>query len=243
MGSMTIAVYLALGICLAVPVLALVVILAVMLFKLLKTDASSMQLFRSGVSAPADIISAKVGTATSTTNSLATDKQKYKRYRVHFVVNVQPVNDSPFQAEFDSLVDEGEAERIPTEKKIWVRYDPNNHSKVAFEETDGWRTQRIKNENMIHSVSDYWQLDAKRYIPLRTSGTRCPAVILQREKIMEAGGPAIYRFLLEVTPQFGMPYKTKSHLLVQDEKRFSVGDKVFVRFDPKDPTFVAIENF
>jgi hypothetical protein len=156
------------------------------------------------------------------------------------------VDAPPFQAEFMALLDEGTKENIASEKKIWVKYDPNDHTKVAFEESESARNLRKSNEKYVNSLSSYWELDAKTYQPIRVSGQRASAVILEQEKVLDAsstpGGPAVYRFLLEVTPLSGSAYKTETQMMVQDAGKFAVGKSIFIRFNPANPEVVAIDH-
>ncbi|MBI2330983.1 MAG: hypothetical protein HYU84_02195, partial [Chloroflexi bacterium] len=137
-------------------------------------------------------------------------------------------------------------EGIESEKKIWVFYDPNNHSKVTFDETDSFRAQRIASEHYIQTLSEYWEMDRKYYAPLRLGGMRSEAVILRHEKIIDGsstpGGPILYRFWLDVIPASGAAFRAETQMMGQNEEAFAIGKKIYVRFDPANTSLVAIEH-
>jgi hypothetical protein len=145
-----------------------------------------------------------------------------------------------------SLLSDYEREGIEQEKKIWVRYDPNNHSKVTFEEADSTRQGLAASEHHVQTLSEYWEVDGKYYAPLRLTGTRSEAVVVRRDKIIDGsstpGGPVLYRLWLDVIPSSGAAFKAETQMMIQNEEKFAVGAKVYVRYDPKNTRLVAMEH-
>jgi hypothetical protein len=241
MDFMTVFIYVCAGVLIGIPVIAAIFAVASKMIK----RFSEGRLKVIGVSAPAVVNSVKVGTAMSSGSGAETRRERLK-WRVYFNVQVQPENEPSFQAEFMSFLSDYEREGIKKEKKIWVRYDPNDHSKVTFEEADSTRVQRAANDHYIQTIPAYWEMDAKYHAPLRLNGMRSEAVILRREKIVDGsstpGGPTLYSFFLDVFPNSLPAFKAKTQMMIQNEEKFAIGDRVYVRFDPKNTSIVAMEH-
>lgn len=241
MSLVTVFVYVCVGALIGIPIIVAIVAFVPIMFK----QFSEERLKVIGVRAPAVVNSVRVGTAMSSGSDAETRREKLK-WRVYFDVLVQPEDTPAFQAEFMSFLSDFDREGIEKEKKIWVRYNPNDHSKITFEETETSRANRSASEYYVQTIPAYWEMDAKYYAPLRLGGTRSKAVILQREKIIDAsstpGGPFLYRFWLDVIPQSGTAFKAETQMMIQNEKAFAVGKKIYIRFDPANTALVAMEQ-
>lgn len=241
MSLITISLYVCIGALIGIPIIAAIVVIVPIMFK----QFTEGRLKVVGVRAPAMVNSVRVGTAMSSGSGTESRRERLK-WRVYFNVLVQPDSEPSFQAEFMSFLSDYEREGIEQEKKIWVRYDPNDHSKITFDEADSTREQVAANENYVQTLSEYWERDGKYYAPLRLTGTRSEAVIIRREKIIDGsstpGGPTLYRFWLDVLPASGVAFKAETHMMIQSEEKAAVGGKIHVRYDPKNIALVAMEH-
>lgn len=241
MSLVTIFVYVCIGALIGIPIIAAIAVFVPIMFK----QFSEERLKITGVRAPAVVNSVRVGTAMSSGSGAESRRERLK-WRVYFNVLVQPENEPSFQAEFMSFLNDYDREGIETEKKIWVRYDPNDHSKVTFEEADSTRQGLAASEHHVQTLSEYWEMDGKYYAPLRLGGMRSEAVILRHEKIIDGsstpGGPILYRFWLDVIPASGAAFRAETQMMGQNEEAFAIGKKIYVRFDPANTSLVAIEH-
>lgn len=204
-------------------------------------QARKDEIRKKGVMAPAVVISAKNGIMRGPKNG---SQKMFIKYHVE----VQPEGRPVFEAEFQDWVSIGLGpssslgyRKEDVGRKIWVTYDPNDTSQVIFEHYDS-------NHNYIIYRSAFERME-QRNKEIRQTGEEAPAVILEAED-MKITNPVerdhlqqtIMRLKLEITPKNDSVYLAETQGLFANTSldKYSVGKKVYVKFNLQDKTQVAL---
>lgn len=190
-----------------------------------------------GVLAPAIIVSAK--------SKGVRDKRFVK---LEYEVNVQPDGFLPFRAKFRDEVYRsgysifnyelmGEAGR-----KIWVLYDPNNTSRVYLDHYDEQHEEAILSARR----AEFNKLTENNE-ELKKRGEPAEAVITRVDDLelpYPAKGSRAMRIEFKITPVSGASFASEGNFLIGDSaiEKYSVGKKVYVRFDPLKPENAVLDS-
>ncbi len=200
-----------------------------------------------GVLAPAIIVSARKvkswgGGKHSSANSFIMD----------FEADVNVEGGLPFRAVFrDELYRNGYTilgNEMITEhgRKIWVIYDPKDTSRVYLDHYDEDHESGMKKRELDIRYSAFNKL-TKDNEDLKTRGEQAEAVITRVDDLdlpyPLKKGRAMHLYF-NVTPKTGFAFQAEGDFLIGDSvlEKYSVGRKVFVRFDPLDDKKAVLDS-
>lgn len=165
-----------------------------------------------------------------------------------FEVEVQPENQPAFKATFHDSLPVSQHEYFNSGdgsknvgRKIWVTYDPNDTAQMIFEHYDS-------DHEYILKRSAFERLE-KRNKEIRQTGVEALAIILEAEDLKITNPvekdhlqQTIMRLKLEVTSKDSSNYQAETQGLIANTSlhKYSVGRKVYVKFNPLDRTQVAL---
>lgn len=229
-------------VCLVGPGFLLAIVIGFFKFKKqLKSNTDRRELLLSGATEPAIVISAR--------NNYFTGGGKNRSstaVNVTFEVDVQPASQLLFRAKFKESLPIREADQLgerPGEAgtKVWVTYDPNNKSRIVLDHYDSNHEYAMKRKE--------FDLLDKRDSDIRRTGMEAVATILEVEDLKltnkverEFLEKTIMRLRLEVSLKGEPSYQadTKGMFLNSGLHKYTVGQKVIVKINPKDRTQVAL---
>jgi hypothetical protein len=197
-----------------------------------------------GVLAPAVVVSA--------TTHQSRESVDGKYIKIRYVADVYPQGGSPFRAEFTHWSDHHHYTAIMGEivgeagKQIWVTFDPSKPDDMMFEYDEEQRVRRWQ-EADLQARRSAFEAAAKPLEKLRDRGAEAHALIVHVEDLQIAypgtNGMAL-QLHVDVTPPAGAPYRTVIPAIVSmaSLSKYSVGRRVFVRFDPHDPQRVVFDS-
>jgi hypothetical protein len=201
------------------------------IYRVFKNMSGNSAVLKSGVSAPAVIISVE---DTGVTMNYSP--------QVRLTLQVTPAGQPPFQAIATTFVGRVQIGMIIPGASVTVRYDPNDISKVAIESI-GAPTMNPAN---VAAVQSAMQVQDQYYEQLRRTGEEAKAKILTAEEmnIRVEGGGSMFRLTFEVTPRVGDPFKAETQAAIADASRtkYSAGKMVYVRYDPANKAQVALDR-
>ncbi len=200
------------------------------LYRMFKGMSQNSGILKTGVSAPAVILSVQ-DTGVTMNNSL----------QARLTLQVTPADRPPFQAITTTFVNRFQVGMLAPGGSVTVKYDPNDITKVAIESLGGGvgtaNVQAI--QNAVLAQDQY-------YNQLRQTGEEALAVIKKVEETnLHAEGGSLLRFTFDVTPKVGEPFTAETQAAVADASRqkYSVGKKVYVKYDPYgDKKQVALDR-
>ena len=147
-----------------------------------------------------------------------------------------PVYDSTGRFGADTI---GDAIRGEREQKIYVIFDPNNQSQIIHShyEKDHPTILRMIEFNKITKGNE----------ELKRVGEQAEAIITLAEDLdllYPVKKSRAMRLEFKVTPKFGADFQAGGHHLIGDKavKKYSVGKRVFVRFDPQNPKWAVLDT-
>lgn len=201
------------------------------IYRVFKNMSGNSAVLKSGVSAPAVIISVE---DTGVTMNYSP--------QVRLTLQVTPAGRPPFQAVATTFVGRVQIGMIVPGASVTVRYDPNDISKVAIESI-GAPTMNPAN---VAAVQSAMQVQDQYYEQLRRTGEEAKAKILTAEEmnVRVEGGGSMFRLTFEVTPRVGEPFKAETQAAIGDSARakYSAGKMVYVRYDPANKAQVALDR-
>ncbi|MBL8092022.1 MAG: hypothetical protein JNJ43_16925 [Anaerolineales bacterium] len=190
-----------------------------------------------GITAPATIVSAK--------NGIVNTRGGSRLMLMTLEVEVQPEGRSKFVTTFKDWLPVGRQfvswgdRHEEVGQKIWVTYNPNDLNEILFEHYD-------KDRKYFLGYPAFAKLE-KRNAEIRNTGEEAIATILETEDLelvhsYEKEMRTVLRVKLEVTPKIGEPYQAEAQnsFLNASLHKYTVGKKVYVKFNPQDKTQVAL---
>lgn len=230
------------AICLVVPGFILAAVLMFLKIKKnLQAQSDTRELFLTGVTDPAVVISAKNTAFTGGGKNRASTG-----VTVTYEVEVQPASWTPFKAKVDVSLPIREEDVLgerpgETGRKIWVTYDPNDQSRIAFDHYDS-------NHEFAMRRKAFEKLD-KRDKEIRRTGVEATATILEVEDLnlttkfeKDFTENTILRLRLEVFPKGEPSHRAdaQGNFLKSGLNKYAVGKQVIVKFNPQDRSQVAL---
>ncbi len=189
-----------------------------------KSMAGNSAVLKTGVSAPATILSVEDTGVTMNYSPQA-----------RLTLQVTPADRAPFQAVATTFIGRMQVGMIIPGAAVTVRYDPNDTSKVAIEAIGA-----------PSAVQSAMLAQDQYYERLRQQGEEAEAVILAAQEMgmRVEGGGTMMRFKFEVTTRFDGKFEAETQAAVADASRekYSVGRKVYVRYDPANKAQVALDR-
>jgi hypothetical protein len=195
------------------------------------------ELRKSGVTAPAFILSAK--------NGIVDTRRGDRLMHMTLDVEIQPEGGATLKTTFKDWLPVGRhfvtwGDR-PEEvgKKIWVTYNPNDLNEIFFEYHDKERKYKL-------GYPAFAKLE-KRNAEIEITGEEAIATILETEDLelvhsYEKEVKTVMRVKLAVTPKVGESFNAETQASFANSAlhKYAVGKKVIVKFNPQDQTQVAI---
>lgn len=209
-----------------------------------KKEAQINTLRKRGVIAPAVVVSAVKGTTRSPFGR--------EEMKIIYEVDVQPEGNSAFRTTFKTWVTKRNYtavfNRLIDEegRKIWVTYDPNDTKQMIFEYYDSER-EEILTKRALSDRRAAFEKAEKLNETLRKKGEESLATILESEDLglaYKSDNAKAMRFKFEVTPKSGAQFHADSSAMIGNAalEKYSVGKKIYVKFDPREPGRVAVER-
>jgi hypothetical protein len=201
------------------------------IYRIFKNMSGNSAVLKTGVSAPAVIISV-ADTGTTMNDSP----------QVRLTLQVTPAERPPFQAIATTFVGRLQVGMIVPGASVTVKYDPNDISKVAIESLGSL----AMNPANVAAVQSALLAQDQYYAQLRTTGEEAMARILTVEEmnIRVEGSASMFKLTFEVTPRIGEPFKAETQTAILDASRekYSAGKMVYVRYDPANKAQVALDR-
>ena len=201
------------------------------LYRLFSGMSKNKNLVKTGVAAPAVIISVE-DTGVTMNNSP----------QARLTLQVTPADRPPFQAITTTFVGRMQIGMLVPGASVTVRYDPNDISKVAIESLGA----SAVNSGNVAAVQSAMQAQDQYYGQLRKTGEEAKAVILTATdmNVRVEGGASMFRLTFEVTPRVGEPFKAESQAAIGDisREKYSAGKSVYVFYDPNNKAQVALDR-
>jgi len=189
-----------------------------------KSMAGNKAVLQTGVSAPATILSVEDTGVTMNYSPQA-----------RLTLQVTPADRAPFQAVATTFIGRMQIGMIIPGATVMVRYDPNDISKVAIESIGA-----------PSSIQSAMLAQDQYYEQLRKTGEEAEAIILsvQDTGMRVEGGGSLRRFKFEVTSRFDGTFEAETQAAIADASRdkYSVGKKVYVRYDRANKAQVALDR-
>jgi hypothetical protein len=189
-----------------------------------KSMAGNKAVLQTGVSAPATILSVEDTGVTMNYSPQA-----------RLTLQVTPADRAPFQAVATTFIGRMQIGMIIPGATVMVRYDPNDISKVAIESIGA-----------PSSIQSAMLAQDQYYEQLRKTGEEAEAIILsvQDTGMRVEGGGSLRRFKFEVTSRFDGTFEAETQAAIADVSRdkYSVGKKVYVRYDRANKGQVALDR-
>lgn len=202
-----------------------------------KADAEKQSIISGGgLMAPAVVVSAR-----------RIEGSKYD-HTIDFEVDVQTENHSPFRAGFRDVIYLRSYTAVGGElvdqvgRKVWVVYDPNNLSRVALDHYDGAHQEFVLNDRRgeFNKLTEGNEDLKKRGEPAEAVITRVDDLDLPYPL---KKGRAMHLYF-DVTPKAGAVFQAEGDFMFGDSaiQKYSVGKKVYVRFDPLDQKRAVLDS-
>lgn len=208
-----------------------------------------LELLERGVIAPAKILSVE---ALGQHRKRGDDAKS----RVVYEVEVMPEGQPSFKGRFElwipvaysetsskhsaskyEVFDAIEAEKA--DPKIWVVYEPNDPSQMTLHHRDKDHdlAMRMREFNRITKGNEY----------LKQTGESAEAIIIRVEDLdlpYPAKKSRAMRIEFDVMPTKGAKFQSEGNFLIGDGaiQKYSVGKKVYVRFDPQKPEKAVLDS-
>ena len=206
-----------------------------------------IELAERGVLAPATIVSVNATGHNRKQGDSA-------RSRVVYEVEVMPEGQPSFRQTFELWIPVsyssrahggghyGVFEAIEAEQadpKIWVTYDPNDRSQMTLHHRD-------KDHDLAMRMREFNKI-TKGNEALKQTGESAEALITRVEDLdlyYSAKKSKAMRIEFKVTPNSGPSFEAGGHHLIGEMaiQKYSVGKKVFVRFDPSNPGKAVLDS-
>lgn len=194
-----------------------------------------------GVTAPAVIVSAKRVTGGRSTHV------------IDFSVEIQPEGRPSFSAVFRDEISRSNYEvkdyQMADEigRKIWVTYDPADLSHMFLDHYDDDHQAVLMKRELDKRREEFDEHIAEK-AGIKKTGEKAEGVITNVEDL-NLPYPAVYpskgmRLQVNVTSNEGSTFLADIDAIISEKsiEKFSVGKKVFVRFDPRDLKRVVLDT-
>ncbi len=194
-----------------------------------------------GVTVPAVIVSAKRVTGGRSTHI------------IDFSVEIQPEGQPSFSAVFRDEISRSNYEvkdyQMVDEigRKIWVTYDPADLSHMFLDHYDEDHQAVLMKRELDKRREEFDEHIAEK-AGVKKTGEKAEGVITNVEDL-NLPYPAVYpskgmRLQVNVTPNEGSTFLADIDAIISEKsiEKFSVGKKVFVRFDPRNLKRVVLDT-
>jgi hypothetical protein len=237
------------GLIVALPILLTIAIMAIVFVPLIRRSMQNGQLMKTGETAQGVILS--VGQTGMYIN---------EQPQLKIIIEVRPANRPPFQAEVKKVVPLLQLAQMQPGQMVEVKYDPNNTSKVALSAMIsgmnpmmgggmpmGGMNPMMGGMGMGNAQAQYQQMIMQNdqiSQQLLATGQQADAFILTSNDtgVMVNGGNMFKTFMLDVRPFNQAPFQAQAMAVVRPESlaKLAVGARIQVRYNPANPTQVAI---
>ncbi|MEY2819349.1 MAG: hypothetical protein RL275_2812 [Chloroflexota bacterium] len=176
------------------------------------------------------------------------------RSRVVYEVEVMPEGQPSFRQTFELWIPVSYSSRARggghygvfdaieaeiADPKIWVTYDPNDPSQMTLHHRD-------KDHDVAMRMREFNKI-TKGNEALKQTGESAEALITRVEDLdlyYSTKKSKAMRIEFMVTPNSGPSFEAGGHFLIGDAaiQKYSVGKKVFVRFDPSNPAKAVLDS-
>lgn len=203
------------------------------LYRFFKGMSQNSGLVKTGIPAPAVILDVQ-DTGVSMNNSM----------QARLTLQVTPADRPPFQAVATTFVNRFQVGLLVPGAGVQVKYDPNDITKVAVESLSAVGGMGAAN---MQSIQAAVLAQDQYYEQLRKTGEEALATIVTAEEtnIRAAEGGSVIRFTFDVKPRIGERFRAETQAAIADQSRskYSVGNEVYVRYDPYgDKKQVALDR-
>lgn len=209
-----------------------------------KRSAENAALRKRGVTAPAIVLSAR----STMERSLFGRKER----RIDYEVNVQPAGQAPFKHSFQHWTERRGYTAVKGQlvgeagKKIWITYDPNNPSQMIFEHDDQEHERIISEQELNERRAEFNKL-TEGNDALKVRGEQAVAFITHVDDLnlpYPLKKSRAVHICFEVTPSVGTVFRAEGDVLIGESAfdKYSVGKKVFVRFDPQNTQWAVLDS-
>ncbi|MFN8401405.1 MAG: hypothetical protein U0X74_15440 [Anaerolineales bacterium] len=201
-----------------------------------------------GVLAPAVIVSAKRVVSWGGLN-----RRDHSWHLIDFEVDVFSEGIPPFRTRFRNEIYRPSFVRANNEemltehgRKVWVTYDPENPQKAYLDHYDEDHETAMKEREINGRRAAFNKLtESNEYLKIR--GEQAEALIARVDDLnlpYPLKNSRAVHIYFEVTSKDGSPFQAEGNVLIGDAavKKYSVGKKVFVRFDPQNPKWAVLDT-
>ena len=195
------------------------------MFRLFKGMSQNSSVLKNGVSAPATVLDVQDTGVTMNDSPQA-----------RVTLQVSPAGLPPFQAVVNTFVGRFQVGLLVPGASVQVRYDPNDHSKVAIESLGSAAMPSASAQQLLAQDQYYAQL--------RETGTEARAKILTvtNLNIRNNNTGWVFRFTFDVTTAMGEHFQSETTAAILDasQYKYQPGKEVYVRYDPANRAQVAL---
>jgi prepilin signal peptidase PulO-like enzyme (type II secretory pathway) len=168
-------------------------------------------------------------------------------YVVKFRLEVHRKDQPPYQAETKGMISRLTMAQFQAGMKVPVKVDPKNPQRVALvEQTEVAPSQAALNPQQVEEIKKKLEEKDKIFEAIRANGQSAPATVLRSWDmgIMVNGENPLMGFMLEVHPVNAPVFtaETQGVIMTQAVPKYQPGQTIYVKFDPKDTTRVAIDH-
>lgn len=206
-----------------------------------------------GVLAPAVIVSANRVLSWGS----GSHRGPFPSHLVDFEADVMPADSPAFRTKFRNEVHRSETYRnsyaiVGNEmisehgRKIWVTYDPKDPSRAYLDHYDDDHETAMK-EREINGRRAAFNKLTEGNEDLKIRGEQAEATITRVEDLnlsYPSKSARAMHICFEITPRTGLPFQAEGDVLIGETavKKYSVGKKVFVRFDLQNPRWAVLDT-
>lgn len=202
-----------------------------------------------GVLAPAVIVSAKRVVSWGGLN-----RRDHSWHLIDFEVDVFSEGIPSFRTRFRNEIYRPSFVRANNEemlkehgRKVWVTYDPKNPQRAYLDHYDEDHETAMKDREINGRRAAFNKLTEGNE-DLKIRGEQAEAIITRVDDLglpFPSKNSRAVHIYFEVIPNVGgIPFQAEGDVLIGDAavKKYSVGKKVFVRFDPQNPKWAVLDT-
>ena len=131
-------------------------------------------------------------------------------------------------------------------RKIWVTYDPKDTSKAYLDHYDDDHESAMK-EREVNGRRAAFNKRTEGNEDLKIRGEQAEAVITRVDDLdlpFPSKNSRAVHICFEVTPKAGFSFQAEGDVLIGETAiaKYSVGKKVFVRYDPQNPKWAVLDT-
>lgn len=198
--------------------------------------------------APAVIVSAKRVVSWGGLN-----RRDHSWHLIDFEVDVFSEDIPPFRARFrneiyrPSFIQANNGEMLNEHgRKIWVTYDPKNPARAYLDHYDEDHETAMK-EREVNGRRAAFNKRTEGNEDLKIRGEQAEAVITRVDDLdlpFPSKNSRAVHICFDITPKSGFPFQAEGDVLIGETAiaKYSVGKKVFVRYDLQNPTWAVLDT-